>query len=65
MSRALERRLVKLESVLAPPPPPRFMPLVAYDDPNLERVLAEHGRPDVPYPTVILLAPAKPKRSTP
>ncbi len=65
MSRALERRLVKLESVLAPPPPPRIIPLVSWDDPDLERVLAEYGRPDLPYPSVIVLTPAKPERSAP
>ena len=35
MSRALERRLVKLESVLAPPPPPYVIPLIAWDDPDV------------------------------
>jgi hypothetical protein len=58
MSRALERRLVKLEGVLAPPPPPRFIPLVAWDDPDLERILAEHHRPDLPGPSVIVLVGA-------
>ena len=55
MSRALERRLVKLESVLAPPLPPYVIPLVAWDDPDLERILAEHDRPDLPSPSIIIL----------
>ncbi len=58
MSRALERRLMRLEGILAPPPPPRFIPMVAEDDPDLERILADHERPDTPYPTVIVLVGA-------
>ena len=58
MSRALERRLVKLESVLAPPPPPYVIPLVAWDDPDLERILAEHDRSDLPFPSIIVLVGA-------
>lgn len=57
MSRALERRLAKLEDVFAPPPPPRVIPLVAEDDPDLERILAEHA--DQPFPSVIVLVGAK------
>ncbi len=58
MSRALERRLGKLEGALAPPRPPRFIPLVAWDEPNLERILAEHDGLDVPFPSVIVLVGA-------
>jgi hypothetical protein len=58
MSRALERRLAKLEDALTPPPPPYAIPLVAWDDPDLDRILAEHDRPDLPYPSVIVLVGA-------
>ncbi len=58
MSRALERRLGKLEGALAPPPLPRFIPLVAWDDPDLERIPAEHDGPDVLFPSVIVLVGA-------
>jgi hypothetical protein len=58
MSRALERRLVKLESALTPPPPPYVIPLIAWNDPDLEQILAEHDRPDLLYPSVIVLVGA-------
>ena len=58
MSRALERRLAKLQDALAPPPPPYVIPLVAWDDPDLERILAEYDRPDLSGPSVIVLVGA-------
>jgi hypothetical protein len=59
MSRALGRRLFKLEDALARPPTPRTIPLLAEDDPDLERILAEHA--DQPFPSVIVMVGGKRK----
>ncbi len=57
MSKSMERRLTRLEQAMAPPAPLQQVVLIAADDPEAERLMAEHEewRPGRPAPTLIIL----------
>ena len=57
MRSATERRLARLEQTMAPPAPLQQVMLIAADDPEAERLMAEHEewRPDRPAPSLIIL----------